>query len=336
MLAKPTEIDLTTVIAKLDWAEKHVDAFRLAGEAFAQRDPTPFGMRHESSRNPDGSEDYRLYAVVRERPPLDFALIIGDVAHNVRSALDHLVYALSSRQAQRSGKTQFPIFTDECRFKVLGIPMIASLKRPERTLIERVQPFAAVVPDDDPLAILNRLSNLDKHRLPVTVGAATGDTSTWIGTDNANCQYKHIAHGAVAHDELVVAFTASPVDPSRPMAVDAHSVLQVQIKDKNDDGRINGMAALDVLRMIHGHARHTVIEHWFTYGNMPVTLAQRNGLEVCLTSARRSCGCSKRSDQSDTRVTSESCSRPRPNRVTPPGVRPVHLTVFHRCAGRAA
>jgi integrase len=147
MSVKPRAVDLSDVFAKLDWAERHIETFRQTVEDFEARKPAPFGFRTEKQPRADGSVEYELYAIVRKPPPRELALIAGDVAHNVRSALDHLVYALSLAKAQRSGKTQFPIFTDECRFKVLGVPMIESIKGPERTLIENVQPFAAAVHD---------------------------------------------------------------------------------------------------------------------------------------------------------------------------------------------
>jgi hypothetical protein len=55
------------------------------------------------------------------------------------------------------------------------------------------------------------------------------------------------------------------------MAVHPQSGLQVQLSEK---GWVNEMDALDLLRMIHQHVRHTVIGRWWEYGNMPMTLAQ--------------------------------------------------------------
>jgi hypothetical protein len=272
---QPANVDLTGVIAKLDWAERHIETFRQTVEHFEARKPATFGFRTEKHPRADGSVEYELYAIIRKPPPRELALIAGDVAHNVRSALDHLVYVLSSRTAQRSGKTQFPIFTDECRFKVLGVPKIESIRGPERTLIENVQPFAAAVdPANDPLAILNRLSNIDKHRLPLTTVAAAKEQDTWISSDNADCHFTFVARGGVEHDERIVAFTATPQDTSRPMVVHPQSGLQVQLSEK---GWVNEMEALSLLRMIYEYARFTVIEHWFKGGYMPPTLAEREG-----------------------------------------------------------
>jgi len=62
--------------------------------------------------------------VVRKEPPRDLAPVIGDSVHNLRSALDHLVYELSSTTVREKINTQFPIFTDERDYRKRGEPMI--------------------------------------------------------------------------------------------------------------------------------------------------------------------------------------------------------------------
>jgi hypothetical protein len=55
--------------------------------------------------------------------------------------------------------------------------MIQGLANDERTVIQRVQPYAATnIPGNDPLTILRKLSNRDKHHLLVTMIAALSET----------------------------------------------------------------------------------------------------------------------------------------------------------------
>lgn len=96
-----------------------------------------------------------------------------------------MAYELSTPTGRRRG-TQFPIFKEERLFKERGEQKIATMEGDERTLIERVQPYnAEKIPANDPLAVLNKLSNLDNHRLLVTTGAAVSEQETWVGSDNA-------------------------------------------------------------------------------------------------------------------------------------------------------
>jgi hypothetical protein len=101
--------DLSGVRLKLARAQTHIDAIRAKTAAFIRQTPPPLGVRHERETRPDGVVEYTLYAVVREQPPGDFALLIGDAIHNLRSALDYLVYELAAQTMQRRRKTQSPL-----------------------------------------------------------------------------------------------------------------------------------------------------------------------------------------------------------------------------------
>jgi hypothetical protein len=268
-----TDRDLSGVLIKLDRAEAHIETVREQIAAFREREPAPFGFRAETAPGPDNSFEYVLYAVVRELPPRELAPIIGDAIHNMRSALDHLVYALAPPEVREKSRTQFPIFTDESQFKVRGAPMIAGIVGDERTLIEHVQPYAASnLPCNDPLAILSKLSNLDKHRLLVPIIAAVSTTDTWVGTTNARLKWTHLEPGPVQHDTRIVAFTASPEDPSEEMVVQPASGLELQLRDTGAVGL--DLDVVQVLHMIHHHIRHSIIAMWFHYGFMPMTWAQ--------------------------------------------------------------
>jgi hypothetical protein len=235
-----------------------------------QSRPPPFGFRTEKSAGAGESVEYILYAIVRKKPPRKLALPIGDAIQNIRSALEHLAYLLASPRAQKSGKTAFPIFTDECQFKVIGVPRIETIRGDERTLIERVQPYAASkVPDDDPLEVLRKLSNLDKHQLLVPMIAAVDLRESWVASDNADIRFRYIARGPVEHDTKIVAFTATPKDPAIDMNVQPGSGLQYS------STRPGSLASTS--RRSNSSRRstttfaHSIIEMWFERGFMPKT-----------------------------------------------------------------
>jgi hypothetical protein len=270
---RKTKADLSSVRLKLDRAEHHIKTFSDDLETFCKRDPAPFGFRPEDTPGPNHSVEYVLYAIVREPPPRELALPIGDALQNMRSALEYLAYELSSPKMKRSNKTAFPIFSDECQFKVRGVPKIKSMGTDEQTLIERVQPYAASkIPSNDPLAILRKLSNLDKHQLLVPVIAAVSLRDSWVASDNADIRFTYIARGPVKHDAKIVAFTARPKDPALDMHVEPQSGLQIEISDTGIVGF--DLSALELLEMILFHIRFTVIDMWFERSFMPLTWAE--------------------------------------------------------------
>ena len=111
-------------------------------------------------------------------PPNDllWSVILGDFLHNVRSALDHLVWqlVLLAGKQQPGRQHQFPIaMTKESYERPDGLRdrCLAGVAEEHRAIIDRVQPFRLGDDvSDHSLAHLRRLSNADKHRiLPVTM-----------------------------------------------------------------------------------------------------------------------------------------------------------------------
>jgi hypothetical protein len=120
---------------------------------------------------------------------------------------------------------------------------------------------------DDPLAILRRLSNLDKHRLLVTTVAAVSEQESWVGSGNAEVRFTFLETGPMKHDAKIMMLTAMPEDPAVEMSVHPETALEVHVADTGIVGyRIE---AVDLLNMLHYHVRHSVVEMWFRYGAMP-------------------------------------------------------------------
>jgi len=113
--------------------------------------------------------------------PLDWSIVIGEFAYNMRSALDHLVWQLVELDGGRPGRyTQFPIFKsrDDYLRDGHGPGMLKGLKPPNRKQIEDLQPYNTG--DDairDPLWLLDELSNIDKHRVLHIVFAGAVDVT---------------------------------------------------------------------------------------------------------------------------------------------------------------
>ena len=86
---------------KMGRAEAHLDAIKGKIKKWVGTDP--YKSRHQ--RNADGSRHSVILDVIGIPPFDDLALLAGDCAHNLRSALDHLFYALA---VQKSGRNPPP------------------------------------------------------------------------------------------------------------------------------------------------------------------------------------------------------------------------------------
>lgn len=114
---------------------------------------------------------------------LELGLDLGDIVHNLRSALDHTVFALMKRHTRRERDAkviekheraaQFPIcdtpenFASACRRDLEGVSERA------KTVIERLQPYHDLKRPlfASPLRMLREFSDVDKHRIVTPISS---------------------------------------------------------------------------------------------------------------------------------------------------------------------
>ena len=94
------------------------------------------------------------------------SIVAGEVIHQARSSLDHLVTGLRIKNGatSKSRISGFPIFWERDKYEKNGRPMIKGLHPDAIAIIDGLQPIKPEFATD-PLYLLNELWNRDKHRL---------------------------------------------------------------------------------------------------------------------------------------------------------------------------
>jgi hypothetical protein len=154
--------------------------------------------------------------------PPRFSVIAGEIVHHLRSCLDHIAWSLSGQQYRIDHETAiaFPLVTkikpwtkkeaESYERKVKGITSADAL-----ALIERLQPYHAGEPADDPLAVIHHLDRIDKHHnlvlvvigINVTVNIPFPQTSLIFG--GMERQENSPTRGPQDNPEIRVAFTVA-------------------------------------------------------------------------------------------------------------------------------
>lgn len=115
------------------------------------------------------------------QPSADLSVVIGDVVHNARSALDQLAWYLVERDGGTPGKfTYFP--TGETKSKFVKSVKEALAGTVESTRV-RVRALAVYPGGDEELWLLHQLDIEDKHRLLIPVGMAYGAFNLHVKVD---------------------------------------------------------------------------------------------------------------------------------------------------------
>jgi hypothetical protein len=162
--------------AKLAHARSIADD--LAGRVAAYRGSIPYRVIRVADTD---SAEWMTYAVVERTPDPALPLVLGDCVHNLRSALDHAVFALSLQAAGRElGEREardpaFPVCDTEAQWTTAVAKQLRFLPPALVAVIRLAQPI--LVPEDAranwPLRVIADLDNADKHRaLLVTASVA--------------------------------------------------------------------------------------------------------------------------------------------------------------------
>jgi hypothetical protein len=171
----------------------------------------------------DNYENTGVHIRITRQPDDELAAIIGDVVHNLRSALDHIVGALAPPERYRSAA--FPIIPENLWLRDGNRRFISrdsKARRDYRIRVEGLDPQAKAIilaaqpfhAGDEaktrPLAFLNDLENADKHRSLIVTASVISSAwvniraHSWSGTASFPGQHEDSTHQVVISTPLIL------------------------------------------------------------------------------------------------------------------------------------
>lgn len=178
----PQDHPLVGCIAKYQRAKDHFD--NLNGKVLQRYGdgghPT---FRISRGIDPINSESFQWVVQSVDQPPLEWATIVGDVVHNLRSSLDHMVYELSflGTRGRPGGRTSFPCSLTRASWRsdeTQKVRLNGVLERHKKVLYraqpcygrqDNAKPASFELRRRHPLQVLHDLWNDDKHRMLLPV-----------------------------------------------------------------------------------------------------------------------------------------------------------------------
>lgn len=153
-----------SALAKIERAENHIDDLHEAFQAFLKGHP------HTINDGVDQSGRLTLSVSFGGPLPVEFALIVGDAAHNLKTALDHATWELVGLDGGPQDRwLQFPFGDTQSNYESL----CGGLKTPRADTNAFFVGLGAY--QDGPgkqLYTLNRLDIIDKHKILTPLVAA--------------------------------------------------------------------------------------------------------------------------------------------------------------------
>ncbi|MGH9699493.1 MAG: hypothetical protein ACRD5R_00595 [Candidatus Acidiferrales bacterium] len=192
-----------------------------------------------------------------------WSLIFGDFIHNLRSALDHFVYAAAICQTKINPpvdrrRLQFPISMDSKTFSN-GKNGIQSLSEAVQASIEGVQPYNRRHRLLPPLlGLLRDFDNSDKHRLLKLASALQHDGHARIECPDGH-SLKSITYfdGEIQTRADILAFTIEP--PTLEVKYPYESTFKVGVSHEPGPTGIKATSVKTLVELLSGEVR-TIIE----------------------------------------------------------------------------
>lgn len=203
---------------KFDRALQDLDALEASMDDWVQRG----GHSFTQDVDPETGQQVVYIRYGSVAPVDEWSLDIGDCVQNLRNSLDHLVFELAEAFTgiplpdSIAHKSAFPIFgkgaptTSQLQDKIGGISPGA------RAIVEALQPYKVGANyERDPLWILDRLANVDKHR--AIHPALFSKLGIGIAGNNFALAETFYQSGELKDGAEIVRFKASPSDPQKEM-----------------------------------------------------------------------------------------------------------------------
>lgn len=178
-------VDLRGVRAKLVRANEHALELQVAIGSIFDTDQEFFRTEVDST-----GLRYKIYSTTVPAVDLRWSVIIGDLLTNLRAALDHLAYQLVilDEGKPHDHKTHFPILASvyDGQGAERSPVIYPGIQRPDiQALIEEVQPYKRGEGNSakqHQLWALNKLVNVDKHRLLLVVQVVLDEGNVYWGS----------------------------------------------------------------------------------------------------------------------------------------------------------
>lgn len=169
---------LKNPLLKVERAKEHLDVLDAKLSEFSKTQP--FRVTHyEDVQN-------GRYIMRLQIPIIDprLAVIAGDAVYNLRSSLDHIAWQLALLTKDRPyGRTEFPIVGEDTPENIRGFKRVTR-DIPSNAIdeIKALQPYLrGPAYKDDLLWKLDKLCNIDKHRVIPAQGTALDNIKIPIG-----------------------------------------------------------------------------------------------------------------------------------------------------------
>jgi hypothetical protein len=273
IVSRTPATSVSSALTKIARAQSHFDDFDRRALEFITN-ARPYRVQTAIERVDQGRSvaTVILSEDVIQPPAHEWAPIIGDMAHNLRSALDHVACQLSIANGGdvECEQTSFPIFVDDAPGSRKQFARCAGMfSHLDRTIARRLQPYQTADPRTHPLWLLHTLNNIDKHRRLHVVSTAVYGHAIDVLTQEGFRIGRVSEKNATQKNEILLIIQLEHTTAEQPRGLMRMSIA-AGVGFGPESGPLAGLSARTALHGILAHVRYVLIQFERTLGPLPL------------------------------------------------------------------
>jgi len=227
---------LAGALAKLARAEEHLRCLQKEVGRWSEQRSDRMAREENDERT-----EFRFYTNWGAPPdPTRWGLILGDGIHNVRSTLDHIVYACSGSDPPE--RCEFPIFLSKDQYllpetnRLGGLYKIRGVKNDTiRALIEGAQPWKNPKrPKYHLFWMVHELDIQDKHRLITPIAMVPRDLRGGLGVveleRKSDRLIEIVGHRWISLEDHALVMTVRTPEPAKRVEVNTSITFGIGVR----------------------------------------------------------------------------------------------------------
>jgi hypothetical protein len=166
-------------------------------------DASPFDVQRQTQ---PGDETSVFVLQVRRPPPIELSVLVGEVAHQLRSAVEHIAFGLVLAAGNEpTPRTIFPVLLKQPKPK---LRIAGGISAEALAIVDRVQPYKLTEDrESHPLYVLHRLWNVDKHRNLHLTALLLRDSQIFLSPPDGSSLFGgQFQSGPLGHDDIIGVF----------------------------------------------------------------------------------------------------------------------------------
>lgn len=222
--------DLSFVRTKIERAYVHLKTADAISKAHCESDF--YGLVVKPYRK--GRYHLRVTEVTPFSP--EFSILLGEIAYQLRSGLDHLAFSFSVPKNRTEEKNvQFPFASRRSEWKGTADKMLPGISPGARRIFERFQPYhRRREPYVFYLWCVNAVNNWEKHRAPATAAAALARSkgNIKIPSELRARNFKFFRNRAIKPNAILAQFDGEKAPPNAEVHIEMKNTLTPVFDDR--------------------------------------------------------------------------------------------------------